>query len=102
MQRHPDAYPAYLHHLSHDLMPAMKERQDLLQPLRADAAALLALLAADPETRHCVAWCEGQISASVMLGAVRASEPGISALMSRFAAQPAFTTAAADGGQALV
>ena len=54
MQRHPDAYPAYLHHLSHDLMPAMKERQDLLQPLRADAAALLALLAADPEVRWCV------------------------------------------------
>lgn len=47
--RHPDAYPAYLRFLSHDMMPAMRERQELLQPLRADAAALLALLAADPE-----------------------------------------------------
>lgn len=49
--RHPDAYPAYLRFLSHDMMPAMRERQELLQPLRADAAALLALLAADPEVR---------------------------------------------------
>lgn len=35
------------------MMPAMRERQELLQPLRADAAALLALLAADPEVRRC-------------------------------------------------
>ena len=51
--RHPpDTYPAYLRFLSHDMMPAMRERQELLQPLRADAAALLALLAADPAVRQ--------------------------------------------------
>jgi hypothetical protein len=39
------------------MMPAMRERSELLRPLRADAAALLALLAADPEVRvRAVAW----------------------------------------------
>jgi hypothetical protein len=38
------------------MMPAMRERSELLQPLRADAAALLALLAADPEVREQQQW----------------------------------------------
>ncbi|KAL4423947.1 hypothetical protein ABPG75_001248 [Micractinium tetrahymenae] len=97
-QRHPDAYPAYLRFLSHDMMPAMRERQELLQPLRADAAALLALLAADPETRPHMAWCEGQLVTSVMLGVVPASEPGISALLARFAAQGATGPGGSSGG----
>lgn len=85
--RNPDAYPAYLRFLSHDMMPAMRERQELLQPLRADAAALLALLAADPETRASVAWCEGPLVTAVMSGTVPPTEPGVSALLARFAAQ---------------
>lgn len=47
--RHPEAYTSYLRFLSHDMMPAMRERQELLTPLRSDASALLALLAADPK-----------------------------------------------------
>lgn len=195
--RPPDSFPAYLRFLSHDMMPAMRERMDLLQPLRADAAALLALLAADPEvgvggsggqgkiadrmgllcaevcwgggllaaaswellgmlggcapqtllmqlgqgslvvgplamlacaplvppsltaaatvclkckphwllltpaallqTRQQVAWCEGQLVTAVTLGPVPAKEPGISALLSRFAAQGAGGGGASGG-----
>ena len=53
----PTTHDAYLRFLTHSMMPAMRERSELLQPLRADAAALLALLAADPEVRvRAVAW----------------------------------------------
>lgn len=145
----PEGYPAYLRFLSHDMMPAMRERQELLQPLRADAAALLALLSADPavswlrrvwwcfdscsarlqckdggvldcaskqcshtaytaldshlspcapsQTRHSVAFCEQQIVGAVMSGIVPPSEPGVSALLARFAAQHSGSVSGAPG-----